>query len=304
MARTFPCKHHFLLPRIHRITDQNARKTGRRTNSRRRVRRLVESLEPRLLLHGNTEHLEELDDDHGGDGENGYVIEDTQSDDGLGYSVSVVDDVNGDNINDLLIGAPDSSLGGLATGSAYLVFGRGDTVGSPVFDLSNLDGTNGFRIDGRSLGDHAGFSVSSAGDVNNDDLGDLIIGVTDSASDSAYVVFGSDQGFGATINPANLDGTNGFQIHGIHGEQATDLLVGSAGDVNNDNFDDILVAAPFADPNNLQNAGSVFVLFGAANSAATFDLATLDGSNGFRVDGLTANARLGSDVGSAGDVDD
>jgi hypothetical protein len=282
----------------------NTAAKGKSRRNRRRLRLLVESLEPRLLLHGDTEHLEDLDVDHGGDGEDGYVIEDTHSDDQLGYTVSVVDDVNGDNINDLLIGAPESSLGGAATGSAYLVFGRADTVGSPVFDLGNLDGSNGFRIDGQVSGDHAGFNVGNAGDVNNDGLGDLLIGVTGSATDTAYIVFGSDQGFGATLDLASLDGSNGLRLHGIHGEEATDLIVSGAGDINNDNFDDVIIATPFADPNNIQNAGSVFIIFGAANLAAAIDLPGLDGSNGFRVDGLTANARFGSDAGTAGDVND
>jgi hypothetical protein len=44
------------------------------------------------------------------------------------------------------------------------------TTVKAVLDLSTLDGTNGFRLDGVAAGDQSGISVSSAGDVNGDGL--------------------------------------------------------------------------------------------------------------------------------------
>ncbi|MGH8589569.1 MAG: integrin alpha, partial [Gammaproteobacteria bacterium] len=46
----------------------------------------------------------------------------------------------------------------------------------PTLELSNLDGTNGFRLKGVAAGDHSGVAVSGAGDVNGDGLADLLIG--------------------------------------------------------------------------------------------------------------------------------
>ena len=46
----------------------------------------------------------------------------------------------------------------------------------PTVNLSTLDGTNGFRLDGEAAGDYSGYSVSSAGDINGDGYDDLIIG--------------------------------------------------------------------------------------------------------------------------------
>jgi len=74
-----------------------------------------------------------------------------------------------------------------------------------VFDLSNLDGSNGFRLDGVE-GDHSGLSVSSAGDVNGDGFDDVIIG----GDYSSYMVFGQATGFSASLNLASLDGASGF----------------------------------------------------------------------------------------------
>ena len=74
------------------------------------------------------------------------------------------------------------------------------------FSLADLDGANGFRLDGVGLGDQSGGSVSFAGDVNGDGIDDLIIGARRANVDgttnagASYVVFGSTAGF-----PASLD---------------------------------------------------------------------------------------------------
>ena len=63
----------------------------------------------------------------------------------------------------------------------------------------------------------SGISVAGAGDVNGDGIDDLIIGAPDAVSDAgeSYVVFGSAAGFGASLDLAALDGTNGFRLDGI-----------------------------------------------------------------------------------------
>jgi hypothetical protein len=62
--------------------------------------------------------------------------------------------------------------------------------------------------------------------------------------------------------------------------------VSNAGDVNGDGFDDVIVGAAGADPNG-NSSGSSYVVFGKASGfSATMDLSSLDGSNGFRLDGV------------------
>ena len=97
----------------------------------------------------------------------------------------------------------------LATGHAF----------ASTVNLSTLDGTNGFRLDGEAAGDQSGCSVSSAGDVNGDGYDDLIIGAwyadnNGNASGSSYVVFGYRQCLRPTVNLSTLDGTNGFRLDG------------------------------------------------------------------------------------------
>ncbi len=78
---------------------------------------------------------------------------------------------------------------------------------APVVQLSSLDGSSGFRLDGVTSSDFSGRSVSTAGDVNGDGIDDLLIGAHDadpngSRSGSSYVVFGVKEGVKAAEEEA------------------------------------------------------------------------------------------------------
>ena len=108
------------------------------------------------------------------DGRNGFVIPTIHPNDALGNSVSGVGDLNGDGIDDLVIGAPELELDGDKSGTCYVLFGSMGSFAAN-FDLGSLDGTNGFAI--HTTGREAlGFSVASAGDVNGDGIADMILG--------------------------------------------------------------------------------------------------------------------------------
>src|SRR5438552_2965851 len=108
--------------------------------------------------------------------------------------------------------------------------------------------------------------------------------------------------FPAIIPLSSLDGTNGFRLDGVQKSDESGFTVASAGDVNGDGFTDVVVGALGADPHG-SGSGSSYVVFGKAlGFAATIDLSTLDGSNGFRLDGVAASDSSGSTVASAGDV--
>src|SRR5918998_822864 len=117
----------------------------------------------------------------------------------------------------------------------------------PTFNLWDLNGSNGFAINGIAAYDYSGFSVSSAGDVNGDGFDDLIIGATGghpngiNVTGQSYVVFGSNSGFGASFNLSALNGSNGFAINGIAAYDSSGFSVSSAGDLNGDGFDDLII---------------------------------------------------------------
>ncbi|MBT3221625.1 MAG: hypothetical protein HN348_21295 [Proteobacteria bacterium] len=153
-----------------------------------------------------------------------------EADDNAGLSVSGVGDVNGDGLNDLLVGAPMESTGGSNAGAAYLVL----SSASGVMDLS----TSTAKLIGEEPGDWAGFSVAGAGDVNGDGVPDLAVGApyTDDDAGTAYLVLGPS---GGTIDLQLA----AAQMHGSKWQTAGWSLSG-VGDANGDGKDDLLVGAP------------------------------------------------------------
>jgi len=237
------------------------------------------------------------------DGTNGFRLDSLATDDFCGYSVSAAGDINGDDIDDLIIGAfGASSTGSYSAGSSYVVFGKA-TPFNATLALSSLDGTNGFRLDGTAVLDRSGFSVSAAGDVNGDGHDDLIVGATTadfngSQSGSSYVVFGKATPFAATLALSSLDGTSGFRLDGVADDRAG-RSVSAAGDINGDGLDDLIIGAP----NGANAPGSSYIVFGKATPfAANFALSNLNGTNGFRLDGQVVFDYSGSSVSGAGDI--
>ncbi|NNG03874.1 MAG: tandem-95 repeat protein, partial [Inquilinus sp.] len=242
-------------------------------------------------------------------GSNGFTINGIATNDLAGISVSDVGDVNGDGIDDLIIGANNADPNGLSNaGQAYVVFGQTGGFGASL-DLSSLDGTNGFVVDGLAAGDLAGTTVSSAGDFNGDGIADLIVGANNADPNGvanagqSYVVFGQSGGLGASVDLSTLDGTNGFAISGNDTNDNAGRAVSSAGDVNNDGYDDLIVGAFQGDPNGQPNAGEAYLVYGGADAMpAGLDPSTLDGTNGTLLTGFAPGSQAGRAVSGAGDI--
>ncbi len=240
------------------------------------------------------------------DGVNGFRLDGELPDDHSGGSVSSAGDVNGDGFDDVIVGASEADKNGQYSGSSYVVFGKASGFNASL-NLSSLDGNNGFRIDGESIYDHSGRSVSNAGDINGDGFDDVIIGAAKAdpngyRSGSSYVVFGKAFGFDASLNLSSLNGSNGFRIDGESIYDYSGWSISNAGDVDGDGFDDLIVGAPNVDSND-HYSGSSYVVFGKSTGfSATINLSSLDGINGFRIDGLTAYDFVGNSVSSAGDL--
>ena len=241
-------------------------------------------------------------------GTDGFAINGVADDDFSGVAVSGAGDVNGDGLDDVVIGAAYADPGGQdKAGAAYVLFGSQSSFGAQ-FSLASLDGTNGFTIEGGSAGDMTGSAVSSAGDVNGDGLSDVVVGAYEAApnggsSGAAYVVFGRQTGFTAAISTTELDGTNGFAIHGVDAGDAAGRAVAGAGDLNGDGFADLLVGASDGSPGGRSLAGRTYLVFGRGGSfAAALELGSLDGANGFVINGAAEGDQSGTAVGAAGDL--
>jgi hypothetical protein len=177
----------------------------------------------------------------------------------FGWSVSGAGDVNGDGFPDFIVGAPGDSTNGTESGTVKVFSGR--------------DGSVLYVLRGSAAGAFFGGSVSSVGDVNQDEFPDFIVGAN--GADSATV----------------FSGKNGSILYTLHGTSPGIYFgdsVSGAGDVNGDGFPDIIVGAP-RDNKNGAESGSATVFSGR------------DGSILYTLYGRSAGNRFGWSVASAGD---
>ncbi|MEM1081890.1 MAG: integrin alpha, partial [Pseudomonadota bacterium] len=239
------------------------------------------------------------------DGTNGFVINGESAIDLAGISVSHAGDLNGDGIDDVIVGALLSDVNGTNSGRGYVLFGS-DQAQPSVVELSSLNGLNGFALNGENPFDYAGGAVSSAGDINGDGLSDLIIGAryaspNGNESGRSYVVFGSDTGFPNPFQLSNLNGLNGFVLNGEAEDDRSGFSVGPAGDINSDGIDDLSIGAPFSDASGAYS-GRGYVVFGSDSGLPNpFNLSSLNGLNGFVLNSEAANDGSSGTVQSAGD---
>ena len=169
--------------------------------------------------------------------------------------------MNGDGQDDLIVG----SLTNASAGNSYVVFGGANVGTGGEFDLANLNGANGFRLDGALKGDFAA-TVAGVGDVNGDGIDDIAVGAhhANFGGESAgvlYVVLGA-------TNIGQSESIEGFQVYGNGIRDLFGVSVDGAGDVNGDGFDDIVVGAPEADPNGAIS-GQAYIIFGFSGGEVT-----------------------------------
>jgi FlgD Ig-like domain/FG-GAP repeat/FG-GAP-like repeat len=207
-----------------------------------------------------------------------WYVESNQELARLGESVSFAGDVDGDGYDDVIIGATFLSNGQSREGRALLF------LGSP----SGLAAAPDWTFENDQAQSWLGVSVSGLGDVNDDGYDDFIAGATNfdngqTDEGRVYAFYGSPSGPSATPDwTAESNQTASY----------FGLAVGSAGDFNQDGFDDAVVGASGFDAGQT-NEGRAFVYFGSAAGLA---------STPMWIESNDAYSSLGGSV-SAGDID-
>jgi hypothetical protein len=128
----------------------------------------------------------------------GFALNGSNAYDRSGFSVSGAGDVDGDGLDDLIVGAFGADPN--STGQSYVVFGKADGTAVELAEIAAGRG-GGFALNGVAAYDLSGISVSGAGDVDGDGLDDLIVGAPNADpngenSGQSYVVFSGDFLFG------------------------------------------------------------------------------------------------------------
>jgi len=212
---------------------------------------------------------------------------------GAGEALASAGDVDGDGLDDLLIGAPDTDgPAGAASGVAWLVFGASLTTDQ--VDLATADVT----LQAELAGDRAGYAVAGVGDVDGDGLDDVLVGAPGHPNGGgmtpgqAYLLLGSTLQAGGTFDLAAADSI-------FVGAQSGDLVgaaVAAAGDVNGDGLADLLIGAPGWDAAGV-DAGAAFLVLGPGDGVG--DLGDADQV----FVGEAADDAAGTSVAGGGDLD-
>jgi hypothetical protein len=109
----------------------------------------------------------------------GYRIDGAKSQDGAGWSVATSPDLNGDNVGDILLGAPGADRPAIpqeSVGAAYVVYGSNSAANVALASLGakgvTMNGGGGFK-----WGDQAGWSVAGLGDITGNDYNVAAVGI-------------------------------------------------------------------------------------------------------------------------------
>jgi hypothetical protein len=204
---------------------------------------------------------------------------------GFGKSVASAGDVNGDGFGDVIVGANFYDGDEDSEGMAFVYHGSTDGL-SKLHAWSSAGPAQGYA--------QFGVSVASAGDVNGDGYDDVIVGCLnyENGSDEeggAFVFLGS--GSGLELEASWIaEPDQEYTQFGIS--------VASAGDVNGDGYDEVIVGAPAYD-DFATDDGAAFLFHGSSTGLAAKGSAVVSS-----VGWGQALANRGTSVAPAGDVDD
>ncbi len=211
------------------------------------------------------------------------------SNDQLGKTIAV-GNVNGDGYDDIIISAPYASeTGRESCGKVYVILGGLGLLNSYDLLYEEYDSV----IIGQNTNDYLGISLS-CGDINNDNYDDLFVAAPNGDYQNVnncgivYSIFGNN-----TLNG----------VYDLSSYQPNILFIGNElndnsgkfiriGNFNNDQFDDLAIGAPNADPLGRSNAGIIYLIEGRSNFGNSTIMLSEDSDT--QIFGVTSNGLVGN----------
>ncbi|MBH38143.1 hypothetical protein CL658_03830 [bacterium] len=173
-------------------------------------------------------------------------------------TVSIAGDLNGDGLDDIVIGAPIEDSPNNPSGRVYIVFGSPSLTGGALETNANK------IITGTIEADQVGYSVSIINDTNQDGYDELLIGNYDSTPSSekgyqAYLFYGTWTNFADTSQVTDADAIFYSKSNNNDGSDWFSETVASIGDINDDGYGDFAIGAPNAN----SNKGKIYLYLGS-----------------------------------------
>lgn len=218
-----------------------------------------------------------------------YYDPDSSSSSSFGRSIASGFDMDGDGVDDLIVGDPYDGTYASSSGTVTVL------SGSPS-GLVDADRSYDGVVYGRNSADYTGCGVSGVADVDGDGYDEVFFGAYGadtytSSGGAGYLMYGPVTG-AYTTSSADF---------AVLGTEATALLgyAVAAGDLTGNGVTDLLVAAPYSDWNGT-NSGRLFVVDPTGTGTLDFDHKAVEGIDGEQ---YTGEALLVADVDGDGQDD-